>query len=210
MASIKFYSEKGGTDVELYGGSGLGFYGSGGFGHSVPVSYYQENTYITDADGVDEGPQCNNVKWIHANSGELSGAVQKNLLDISNAHASLNIRFSHTSVVQVQNVELRIYDRNDIDYGASGVTSKVAEIIHPSATETGQLGSGDAAWITPAGSSVVVPLSDCPGESGLYAGSGAGSTQTDDRHDWYVAISARPDSIGSKTQYGLYVSLEYL
>ena len=30
------------------------------------------------------------------------------------------------------------------------------------------------------------------------------------RHDWYLAISASPDSIGSKTQYGLYFTLEYL
>jgi len=30
------------------------------------------------------------------------------------------------------------------------------------------------------------------------------------RHDWYVALSASPDSIGSKTQYGLYFTLEYL
>ena len=30
------------------------------------------------------------------------------------------------------------------------------------------------------------------------------------RHTWYAAISASPLSIGSKTSYGLYVSLEYL
>tara|TARA_Y100001963_G_C6660784_1_gene390331 strand:+ start:26 stop:793 length:768 start_codon:yes stop_codon:yes gene_type:complete len=29
------------------------------------------------------------------------------------------------------------------------------------------------------------------------------------RHDWYVALSASPDSIGSKTSYGLYFTLEY-
>jgi hypothetical protein len=30
------------------------------------------------------------------------------------------------------------------------------------------------------------------------------------RHDWYVALSAEPNTIGSKTQYGLYFTLEYL
>lgn len=30
------------------------------------------------------------------------------------------------------------------------------------------------------------------------------------RHDWYLAISASPDSIGSKTDFGLYFTLEYL
>ena len=30
------------------------------------------------------------------------------------------------------------------------------------------------------------------------------------RHDWYLALSASPDSIGSKTDYGLYFTCEYL
>ena len=30
------------------------------------------------------------------------------------------------------------------------------------------------------------------------------------RHDWYLALSASPQSIGSKTDYGLNFTLEYL
>ena len=30
------------------------------------------------------------------------------------------------------------------------------------------------------------------------------------RHDWYIALSASPSEIGSKTDYGLYFTLEYL
>ena len=37
-----------------------------------------------------------------------------------------------------------------------------------------------------------------------------GGTGLAQRHTWYAAISASPLSIGSKTSYGLYVSLEYL
>ena len=37
-----------------------------------------------------------------------------------------------------------------------------------------------------------------------------GGTGVDKRHTWFVAMSASPQSIGSKTDYGLYVSLEYL
>ena len=29
-------------------------------------------------------------------------------------------------------------------------------------------------------------------------------------HDWYVALSSEPDIVGSKTQYGLYFTVEYL
>jgi hypothetical protein len=37
-----------------------------------------------------------------------------------------------------------------------------------------------------------------------------GGTGYDTRHTWRVALSAKPLNIGSKKQYGLYVSLEYL
>lgn len=40
------------------------------------------------------------------------------------------------------------------------------------------------------------------------ADSGAACRST--RHDWYVALSASPDSIGSKTDFGMYFTLEYL
>jgi hypothetical protein len=50
-------------------------------------------------------------------------------------------------------------------------------------------------------------LISSPGMSGLRP-SGADTVST--QHDWYVGISAMPDSVGSKTQYGLYTSLEYL
>jgi hypothetical protein len=40
--------------------------------------------------------------------------------------------------------------------------------------------------------------------------SNSGAALSDTRHDWFVALSASPDSIGSKTNYGLYFTLEYL
>jgi hypothetical protein len=101
---------------------------------------------------------------------------------------------------------VRIYDRSNINNDPSGVTCKVAEIIHPGDTQIPE-GSGDTSWITAHGSAVVVDLVASPGISGLSP-NGPETTQTD--HDWYLAISASPDSIGSKTQFGLYCSLEYL
>jgi len=207
MATISFYGDSAGPfDVDLYG-SGLGFYGAGGFGASVAVGDWQENTYITDGNGVINGPQSNNVKWTHSLSGELSGSNNLPLKYIPNADATLNVRFTHGSAVQVQNAELRIYDRTTITVGASGVTTKVAEIIHTSPSDA-VLGSGDLSWITASGDTVPVPLVQSPGISGI-AGHGSSVTPAT-RHDWYVAISARPDSIGSKTLYGMYVALEYL
>lgn len=120
--------------------------------------------------------------------------------------ATLNISFTHTSAIKTQQSKVYIYDRTSTSNPASGVTTKVAELIHPSITNVMD-GSGDVTWITPTGSSVIVDLVSSPGQSGTSIN---GTQTTQDVHDWYLAISASPDSIGSKTLYGLYFSTEYL
>lgn len=67
-----------------------------------------------------------------------------------------------------------------------------------------------------------MPFTNSPGISGLntidtdntLAGiPGAtkqGSSHRSTRHDWFVALSSEPVTIGSKTSYGLYFSVEYL
>lgn len=204
MAAINFI---GGSDVAIQNlsGSGLGFFGST-FGASVPVGSYQDTTWITDGNGVYQGPQCDNVKYTHANSGSINGAASVGLQYIPNYLATLQIQFTHTSAVKTQNAEVRIYDRSSINNPASGVTCKAAEIIHPNQTQNVS-SSSDSSWTTPTGSSVVLSLMDSPGVSGL---SPNGSETSSTQHDWYVALSASPNSTGSKTMFGAYASVEYL
>lgn len=208
-AAISFLAGQGFTIQDL-AGSGLGFFGDAGFGASVQVGSYQGHTYITNGAGTTQGPEVDNVKYLNAGSGILGQAGSGIALTaIPNYQATLNVRFTYDTAVKVQNAVARIYDRSNIDNPASGVTTKVAEIIHPDTTQSNN-GSGDTTWLTPGGSGVTVSLAPSPGVSGLYAGNGSNSLWTDAQHDWYLALSGSPDSIGSKTQYGLYVSLEYL
>jgi len=204
-ATISFHAGTAGTIANL-AGSGLGFFGAS-FGQSVEVGSYQDTTYITNSTGSVEGNVCENTKYIHPASGNQSDAGEINLQYIPNRLATLNIRFSNDTAVKTQNAKLRIFDRSNINNEASGVTTKVAELIHPHPNQAVVSNSSDATWSTPAGSAVIMDLLASPGESGL---SPAGPETTDDRHDWYVVISASPDSIGAKTLYGLYVELEYL
>jgi hypothetical protein len=204
MASIGFFADENGIQNLL--GSGLGFYGSS-FGTSVAVGSYQDSTFITDGNGTSQGPQVHNTKWAHPSSGTVNGVGPWALNTIPNRLATLNIRFTHSTPVKVQNAYLRIYDRTSINNAASGVTTKVAELIHPNPNQAAAAGSGDTSWLTPAGSSVRVPLVDSPGQSGY---SPNGSNTSDMRHDFYLALSSSPDSVGSKTLYGAYVELEYL
>lgn len=206
MATIEFWSNEG---FEIPAGSGIGFYGAAGFGAAVRVNEYQDRTYVTNDSGTAQGGEIDNVKYSHANSGILGpGATGAsiNLQNIPNYQSTLNIRFTHSTTVQTQNGVVQIYDRVDTSNPQSGVICQCAEIIHPELSQA-VTGSGDSAWISASGDAVTVSVVDSPGESGLRID---GSSTTDDQHDWYVAISASPTSIGSKTLFGLYFSVEYL
>jgi len=209
MATISFYAD----GNQIGGGSGLGFYGDAGFGASVTVSAWQGRTFITNSTGTARGPEGDNIKYVNSGSGIL-GTVGTGIgIDAwPYTQASLQIKFDHTTTVRVQNPEIRIYDRSDIDNAASGVTTKMAEICHPWPSQTPvTTGSGvnEGRWYTPRGESATMSLSPSPGPTGVFVGNG-NSSYSSTVHDWYLGISASPDSIGSKTKYGLYVSLEYL
>ena len=212
MATITFIAQGVNASINTLSGSGLGFYGSAGFGASVAVGAYQANTYVTDATGTLLGPQCHNIQYQNASSGVVDTATSGIAITaIPNFQAPLNIRFTHNSPVKVQNAKVYIFDRTNINNAASGVTTQVAEIKHPTVTQTNN-GSGSTGWVGfdqsiaySVGSGM--PFSAGPGTSGL---SPNGINTTDVQHDWYVAISQSPDTIGSKTLNGLYFYTEYL
>lgn len=307
------------TDRYTLGGSGLAFYGATA-GSSVQIGSYQDNTYVANSDGSTYTDATNNIKYV-ANSwpsGQTvasiagGGTLNVGLSGVKTFQSTLGIEFSHSTPVKTQNVQLRIYDRSNVNYPASGVNTKVAEIINhngstyadqgATGTSSNAVGSGDAFWwgepwpsqyvtqnyftnssgevfrngltgtnvngdsrlsaagiagsyATVGGTGVVVPLSNSPGSGqrqlnrasvagsegmiwpkwtqyissssnqtaifgsnntfgdGSTAGNRVknyGGTGVDTHHTWAVALSASPLSIGSKEQYGLYVSLEYL
>lgn len=216
MAQIDFLAGGGSFQIANLSGSGLGFYG-GGFGYSVEVGSWQDTTFITNSVGTLQGPQVNNVKYLNIGSGIVNSASSGvPLTAIPNNLATLNIRFTHGSAVKTQNAVFHIFDRNNVNSPASGVTCRVAEIIHPDPVQNNN-GSGDTTWMgittnpltgsaTVGGSGITVPLVASPGVSGLRP-NGADTTAT--QHDWYVAITASPDSVGSKLFAG-FVLCEYL
>lgn len=210
-AAVDFYiNPNAGDEFNLnLGGSGLGFYGAN-FGDAVAVGAYNSSIYITDSNGVTEGALGFSARWTHANSGIINNTGSGlALLEIPNYQSSLEIRFTNDTACQVNNAKVYIYDRVSINNPQSGVTCKAAEIIHPSIIQ-GATGSGDTSWSTMSGTGIYLTLAENPGCSGEYAGNGVGSTHEDTVHSFYIVLSCSPDSIGSKTQFGLYFSCEYL
>jgi hypothetical protein len=251
MAEIKFYANIAANDsqtlIDHTANSGLGFYGNA-FGVSVPIGSQQSTTFVTNADGTVNGVALNNTKYANTDDNRnlttglvVASDVGANPLALNllpNYACPLNIRFNHTSAVRVQNCKLRIFDRNDINNHASGVTTYVYEVRHPLASTTASNldhrapGVSNNAWtIFENGYAAMtdMPFTASPGVSGIntsstdtsldayYAANNLtssnykqGALHSSTRHDWYLALSSEPNTIGSKTQYGLYFSVEYL
>ena len=312
--------------VNTLSGSGLGFFGSTQ-GSSVQIGAYQDTTNVSNADGSVIKDSTNNIKYTtnvfpsgRCTMTSNGGTSTVGLSGVKSFQGTLGITFSHTTDVNVQNCQMRIYDRTNVNYPASGVNTKVAEIInHNGSTYNSQgtnsqssdaVASGDILWwgeqwptemvstnnyyinsqgvtfyngtgattvngdtrlgqvtgdrATVGGTGIIVPLVDSPGsgqrglqktwitkadpttgvpgmmwpkwtqyvnstarqtlffgDSSQNFGDGSsasptnqnktfGGTGIDSHHTWSVALSASPLSVGSKEQYGLYVSLEYL
>ena len=246
MAEIRFYAQGigsavdtgdgGYSDITHDAGSGLGFYGSS-IGVSVPVAEYQTTTYHTNGDGTDTAgaTKLKNTQYATSTTVKPDTADAIDNDTLANFETPLNVRFTHTEPVAVQNVKLRIFDRNDIAKAASGVDTRVYEARHPMGSHSiSQLGLNagapyDTDWTLFNGDSSddekEIPLTAGPGVSGSNTlvnesasvatligtdGTAEGASHKSMRHDWYMALSASPESIGSKTSYGLYFTLEYL
>lgn len=239
MAEITFYANIAGqsstNDGQLINhsaGSGIGFYGTN-FGVSVPIGTRQLTTFVTDSIGTDEGSQLNNTTMSTLGDQNtigtvsLNGAGPINLDRLPNYLCPLNVRFTHTEPVRVQNCKLRIFDRNNIDNHASGVITYVYEARHPASVQTvsnlSHRGRTPNSWyeFDSLDPMTDMPFTSSPGASGTNTNtqdtnpalgyiSTSGSLLSSNRHDWYMALSSEPVTVGSKTQYGLYFSVEYL
>jgi len=196
-----------GYSVDYINGTGIQFYGVGGAGYSIQVNNYNSRTFIGNAAGTVYSAEIDNCKWV-SETGVTWGTegAQYLLTQLPQDKATLNISFHHDSAVDLQNVAMRAYDGTNVDNAPSGIEIKLADIVHP-AIDYSYGGSGDSTWTNASGSVGELVLSDSPGSSALWAWSGG--TQASTWHDYYIAVSVKPTSVGSKTAK-LYFELEYL
>lgn len=197
MAStIRWFAGDGSPEIAPAASGGfntIGFYG-GAFGFSIRVGEYNDNSYRTTEDGQTDGGALPNLKFANVSGAYVANEVAATeLLEVNNAEATINIRLTTDSAVGTQNSNFRTFDKTNINNNPSGVTVYAAEIRKDNVSVRG---SGDTFWTEIYGSGSVLEMED---QAGL-----------DLTHNWYVGLTASPDSIGEKTQFAFYFESEFV
>lgn len=165
------------------------FAGSGGFDSKVTVGAYNDTTHVKSNVGADDssGNTPNNVKFISATGGTGGdsqadwGDGTEDLDQITNAEATLKINFSDASSVITESAIFYAYDGSTTTAVPTGVTFYAAEV-------------GDTNWTNAEGSAAALALTD---------------QSTGTSHDFYIACSASPESVGFKDAFELAIELTY-
>jgi hypothetical protein len=159
------------------------------FDSAITVGSYNDTTHVESSVGADDssGNTPNNVKFISATGG-TSGDSQADWGDgtedldaMTTAEATLKITFADEASVTTTSCIFYAYDGSTTTAVPTGVTFYAAE-------------QGDANWTNAEGSGAALTIAD-----------DTASTS----HDYYIAVSASPESVGEKTAFALRIELTY-
>lgn len=165
------------------------FAGAGGFNSKVTVGAYQDSMHVRASGGANDssGNTPKNSKFISQTGGtggdsqvDIGGGTV-DLDSISTANSPLKINFSDASSVITESCIFYAYDGSTPATAPTGVTFVAAE-------------QGDANWTGAEGSGSPVTITD---------------DTTATSHDYYLLISASPDSVGLKSAFALRIELTY-
>ena len=163
---------QGTTDTEISSTDVLQFAG-GSFDGKITVDSYNDSTHVKTDDDTDKSSGNSPVtnKYISSTEVSIDGATAQDLNTASEGECSLAINFSDASSVTTENAIFYAYDGTTTTTAPVDMTVQAAE-------------QGDSTWTECGGSGSALTLSDQ-----------AAATS----HDFYVLVSAKPDSVGEKT-----------
>jgi hypothetical protein len=177
--------------------------GLGGYGFSVQVGSYQDNSYSSNSTGTSQSGQVPNLKFASPTGAFVANESVATILSgsgsIQMAEATLHVQFNSTDIgnTQLQNTSFRVFDGTSINNNPSGVTIQAFELrSNPSGNSipAGFNVNGDTSWSEIFGSGSVLDIEDQLWPSGI--------------HNFYIGVSGKPNSIGSKL-YAYFFETEY-
>jgi hypothetical protein len=172
---------QGGTPTTIEATDKLQFAGAT-FGSAITVSEYNDSTHVESSVGADDssGNTPLNSKYIAEGTADWGDGTEDIEL-CESAEAPLKINFSHESSVVTTNAIFYAYDGTTTTAVPTGVTFQAAEV-------------GDTAWTNAEGSAAAVSITD---------------DETGTSHDYYLLVSASPESVGLKSAFKLRIELTY-
>jgi hypothetical protein len=175
------WSHQGTSDTTIDATDILQFAG-GTFDSPVTVSSYQDSTHTETSGGTDKssGNGPNNNKYISSTQADWGDGTEL-LTAITDAETTLKINFADPSSVAISNHIFYAYDGTTTTAVPTGVTFQAFE-------------SGDSTWTNAEGSAAALSITD----------SSAATS-----HDFYIGVSASPESVGEKTDFVLRDELVY-
>lgn len=181
MATYTWYLQ-GGTATTIAETDKVQFAGAA-FNSAIQVGQYNDSTHVQTSGGANKSSSNTprNNKYLTNTTVSINGAGSSALSSISQANCALRINFSHTTAVTIQDHIFYAYNGSNTATGPTGVTFRAAE-------------RGNSSWSTPAGSGSALSLADKTAATS---------------HDFYLAISASPDSVGEKSAFVLRDELTY-
>jgi hypothetical protein len=159
------------------------------FDSAITVGAYNDSTHVESSVGANDssGNTPRNNKFI-SQSGGTGGDSQgdwgggtEDLDQITTAECALKINFAHGSSVTTTNHIFYAYNGSSTATGPTEVDFRAAE-------------QGDANWTEAEGSAAAVTITD---------------DTTATSHDYYIAISASPTTVGEKTAFRVRSELTY-
>lgn len=178
-------------------GNTIVFSGSGGLTTPITVGSWNDETHLGSGDpGTDQcgtGSHMNSVQFISSTQfDDGSGTETLNDTNLTNDQCTLAVHFDDGSSVATSNGRFYTFDGTtetneaigvEVYAFEQGISATAWTFINDDSTNHGGDNSGER-----------LPLTDQSGAT---------------EHTFYIAVSARPESVGSKTQFDFGIALTY-
>lgn len=153
------------------------------FNDAVTTGAYQTSTHIEDNTKAEQcaTTHINNTMYVSSQSISINGAANEVLTNLTDAECPLKINFANDPAVALTNVDFYAYDGTTDATGPTDVTVYCAE-------------QADSDWVAADGNGAELSLGD------------SGSSTS---HDFFLALSASPDTVGEKTVFSWKMTLTY-
>lgn len=172
MAHANVWKVQGTSDTTIDATDSIAFSGNGTFGNSITVDSYNGGTHVRNSGGTEDssGNTPNNVKYVSSTTADW-GDGSESLANMLDGEATLKITVSDDVSITVSDITMFAYNGTTETSAPTGMDVYLAE-------------QGDTSWTNADGSAAAMSLTD--------------SSTPATSHDFYVAISIKPTSIGTK------------